>query len=245
MSITVKNINNPKQIINVLMVGVIRPTIEQIKSNIEKNISFFSSKYNEYKIIYNIVAYKNNLSDSLCIFLNDLKKQYNIRYKIIDPIKLPQTSPLSTHNLQRTIKSISESINLIEENECIVVRLRIDYEIKTLEIKNNINQNDIFVTYVNNSNTQVSDNILYTNFRNAKNIFDINNFNFIDITKIVNPENYFYKVVKHYNLVIKNFNFKFILYQSNDEYYDSVKQWSRHNRVFYSENNIFSFHEYF
>ena len=243
MSITTINLNNQKPIMNVLMVGVIRPNIEQIKSNIEKNITFFSSNYNEYEIIYNIVAYKNKYSDSLCIFLDNLNKENNIRYKIINSIEIPQTLNLDIANLQRMMISISESIKMIQENECIVIRLRIDTEVKKLEIKSNINENDIFATYVNNSLSQITDNICYTNLTNAKKIYDIKNFNIIDINDMINIENYFYKLATHYNLVIKNFDFNIILYQSNEEFYDGVKQWSRVNRIFYSEKSIHSFHK--
>tara|TARA_Y100000389_G_C17413010_1_gene492048 strand:+ start:739 stop:1476 length:738 start_codon:yes stop_codon:yes gene_type:complete len=243
MSITTINLNNQKPIMNVLMVGVIRPNIEQIKSNIEKNITFFSSNYNEYEIIYNIVAYKNKYSDSLCIFLDNLNKENNIRYKIINSIEIPETLNLDIANLQRIMISISESIKMIQENECIVIRLRIDTEVKKLEIKSNINENDIFATYVNNSLSQITDNIGYTNLTNAKKIYDINNFNIIDINDMINIENYFFLLATHYNLVIKNFDFNIILYQSNEEFYDGVKQWSRGNRIFYSEKSIHSFHK--
>jgi len=46
-----------------------------------------------------------------------------------------------------------------------------------------------------------------------------------------------YSIATYYHMNIRSYNFEFILYQSNNEYYDGVKQWSRRHRKFYSVNS--------
>jgi serine/threonine-protein kinase RIO1 len=48
--------------------------------------------------------------------------------------------------------------------------------------------------------------------------------------KSVNNEALVYNSIKKNNFSIKEFKFSYILFQSNDEYFDGIKQWSRRNR---------------
>jgi len=223
---------NEKKILNIMFTGVIRPNLETVKKNIVENINYISSRYNnKYKIIYNIVFYKNNYSHDLSLFLNELKKKENLylRYNAIEPIEVSHYCKIP--NLYRMIVSLNKTLELIEEYESIVVRIRIDTRIKILDISDNIKNNDLFACYVNKSNTQLSDNIFYSNYYNIKKLIDLNMYS-SNSKFYSNPESYIYSIAEYYNFNVINYNYEFNLYQSNEEFYDGVAQWSKRNRTF-------------
>ena len=222
---------NEKKILNVMITGVIRPNLDTIKKNIIENINYISSRYNnKYKIIYNIVFYKNNYSRDLSLFLDHLKnKNYiQLRYNEIDPVQTSKDNRIP--NLYRMLVSLNKTLELIKEYESIVLRMRIDTRIKSLDISDNIKDNDLFAVYVNKSKTQLSDNIFYSKYYNIKKLIDLNLYS--SSKHYTNAEGYIYSIAKYYNFNLINYNFEFDLYQSNEKFYDGVPQWSRRNRRF-------------
>jgi hypothetical protein len=214
----------------VTMVGVCRPSFERVKQNIESNIAYFSNIYKNNEFTFIILTYKNEFYGELSKYCSDLSietyflehiEESQFKYKV----KMP--------NCYRLFYSMEYILNKIPENkyDCII-RLRLDTEIKQFELYDTISNRHY---YTINENGRCSDNIGYGSYNLMKNVWKLENC----ILKGYNTEEIVYKSIKKYNYNIKHFKFHFILYQSNDESFNGVIQWSRRSREWIYDGNLY------
>jgi type IV secretory pathway VirB6-like protein len=115
-------------------------------------------------------------------------------------------------------------INKIPDEYDVVIRLRIDTEIKSFEMIDNIKPN-IYYTVID-SVISCSDNIGYAKLEVMKKVWDLKNC----FIKAPNNEGVVYNAILKNSYSIQQFKFDYILYQNNSRVFDGVLQWSRNNR---------------
>jgi len=241
--------NNNIKNVAVTIVGVTRPNSERIKKNIQNNIKYFKDNYPNLNFQYYLVTYKNKYTDDLKKFLDTIEIKYNIIGQITDEyinndlnisLKKNHKNPNNGAPLQnayRMFYSINKCLNMINYTPDIVIRLRIDHEIQNFEIKKNLNNN---IYYGCKAYRGINDNIGYSSFENMKKIWIKPNLELINygLQKKMNNEQIIKKMIEKNNIKVEDFNFKIIHYQSSDEYFDGIKQWSKKNRVFECKKTI-------
>jgi hypothetical protein len=115
-------------------------------------------------------------------------------------------------------------LNKIPDEYDVVIRLRIDTEIKSFELFDNIKQN-IYYTVID-TETSCSDNIGYATLEVMKKIWGMKNCT----TEGFNNETLVYNSILKNSCSIQQFKFDYILYQDNSDRFDGVLQWSKGNR---------------
>jgi hypothetical protein len=221
--------------ITVLMIGVTRPNSDRIIDNIENNIKYFKLNYfNKFSFNFIVFTYKNLLSDKVheyCI-KNDIKfvdieqiKDFKISNFYSQKINSIPRLNINTHRL---VLSMKNALNYVNSNSEIVIRLRIDTELIKFELVDEIEKN----TYYSSPNSGgITDNIGFSDFNTFLSVWNIDNL-FIESVLSKNNEIILKKWCEKINIKIKYFNYKYILHQSNDEFFDGVLQWSKRTRNF-------------
>jgi type IV secretory pathway VirB6-like protein len=115
-------------------------------------------------------------------------------------------------------------INKISDEYDVVIRLRLDTEIKSFELFDNIKPN-IYYTVIDDV-AACSDNIGYSKLEVMKKVWDLKNC----FIKAFNNETLVYNAILKNSYSIQQFNFDYILYQNNSEMFDDILQWSKNNR---------------
>jgi hypothetical protein len=214
------------------MIGVSRPSSKRIIENINNNISFFRNTYASHNFEFVVCTYINEIYNDILKYC----EENNIANYFMEPIKdsdipneldkyMYDNSPdRKTKNRYRMFYSMNYILNKINSDYDAVIRLRLDTEIKSFEIVDTIKPK-VYYTALD-INDGCSDNIGYGSYDVMKNTWDLKNC----FIKSVNNEALVYNAIKKQSCSIEQFKFHYIMYQSNDEYYDGVKQWSRSNR---------------
>ena len=204
----------------VAMVGVCRPSFDRVKDNIEANINYFLTTYPQHTFSFIILTYINASYEDMKSYC--LEK--GIEAHFIPHIEVPEFK-LRNPNWYRVFYTMSYILNKIPKNiyDC-VIRLRIDLEVKNFELYNTIESNKYYT--LNEGGGRVQSNIGYASYSVMKNIWKLDNISLGGI----NEEEIVYRSIKRNKIFIKNFKFHFILYQSLDETFDGVKQWSKRTR---------------
>jgi hypothetical protein len=212
------------------MVGVCRPSFERVKENINANIAFFLNSYPQHTFAFIILTYINASYENLKSYCEEKNiEAHFIPHLEESEFKLKVKNP----NWYRVFYSMSFILNKIPENsfDCII-RLRLDSEVKQFELYDSIHTNKYYTV---NDNKSCSDNIGYANYKVMKNVWSLENCTLSGN----NTEKILYSSIKKYMYIIKHFKFHFILYQSSDDIFDGVKQWSKRSREW-----IFDGHQY-
>lgn len=211
----------------VILIGVVRPSSKQIIENIQSNIDYFQTKYPNIIFDFKICSYKNDN-------YNPVEKY--CKEKNIDAIFLPHIKdsdipheyilPPPSQNRYRMYYSMNHILQTLPNDtyDC-VMRVRLDTKIQNFQIVDHLCDN-IYYTYHDKNSGRCNDNIGYGTYKVMMNMWNVKNLHL----KGLGNEEIVYKCVKKYNYALKYFNFHYILYQSDSEYFDGVKQWSRRNR---------------
>jgi hypothetical protein len=201
----------------VTLVGVTRPSFTQVKENIENNITYFTSYPHTFEFI--VLTYKNQFSNELreycssknikCIFLEPITD-------FIFPVKI------KVPNAYRLFYSMSQVMNYVPKDACIV-RVRLDTQVFKLELIEP--EENVYYSLKETAN-MVSDNIGYGTYKTMKNMWKHENC----LLRGMGMEEIMYSVSKKYNYRIKDVKYHYKLYQSDDDFVDGVRQWSKGNR---------------
>lgn len=213
----------------VAMVGCLRPSSERIIKNIENNILYFRNTYPQHKVDFIVCGYINDNYNSVL----DYCKKNKITNYFIPPIKdsdistdfleLSHKNNYPHNNRYRMFYSNSYVFNKISDEYDAVVRLRIDTEIQSFQLFDNIKSNYYYT--VIDTETSCSDNIGYGTLEVMKKVWDLKN-----CVPAVNNETAIFSSIQKNSYTIEQFNFDYILYQDNSDYFDNVRQWSKNNR---------------
>jgi hypothetical protein len=205
----------------VTLVGVCRPSFIQVKSNIEANILYFNTSYPQHTFEYIVLTYKNSFEVELrdyamskgikCVFLEAVADT-----DFIFPVKI------TYKNSYRLFYSMNQVMNYVSSVDC-VIRVRLDSEILNLEL---IQPEEGVYYSLKESSTSVSDNIGYGSFSTMKKIWKHENC----LIKGNGIEGILYSVLKKYSYKISNVKFHYKLYQTDVDFFDGVRQWSRRSR---------------
>jgi len=217
----------------IIMIGVSRPSSNIIIKNINNNILYFKSAYPNHTFDFIVCTYIN---ESYSDILN-----YCITNKItscfIEPIKdsdIPKELilPPPNNNRYRMFYSMNYILNKISNIYDGVIRLRIDTEIKSFEIMENIKPNNYYTAM--QTNKSCSDNIGYATLEVMKNVWKFKNC----FMNAFNNETLLFNAIIKNSYSIQEFKFHYILYQNNSEFFNGVQQWSKGNREWkYDGNN--------
>lgn len=212
--------------ISVTFVGSIRPSIDQIMSNLEININYFENIFDDVEFI--ILTYKNDKSISLWAKLREYTffMRKNIKFIQIDPIVKSLSDSNLFINTYRMFTSVHLALGHVSIHSDYIIRVRLDCEIVNFqfrELEDNVYCSQYYIK-------GITDNIGYAKSKvmheiwNEENIGELENNNEYMLKKIVVSKGYF----------IETFQFEFKLYQSPDKFWDGIPQWSKRNRKFIS-----------
>jgi hypothetical protein len=204
----------------VTFVGVSRPSFTQIRSNIEKNIEYFTRSYPNHTFIFIILTYKNTVYKELSSFCNEK----NIQCIFIEPIQNSDfIFPVKVPNAYRLMYSMNTVMNYVPNYVDCVVRVRLDAEVLQLELKP-IEENIYYS--LKESNTTCADNIGYGSYKVMRNVWKHEHC----LLNGTGNEDVLYSAIEKCKYSIKDVKFHYKLYQSNDVFCDGVPQWSRRSR---------------
>lgn len=201
------------------MTGVVRPNPSRVFKNITNSIRTLSS----YDCQYHIMVYRSSLSIELCEMVENCGLPLKIN--LIDPI----TKTIGGHNgnsyrMFRNIELLIKSIENIDSYDC-VFRHRVDSELNEIELPTQL---DDATYYSPMTSWGPFDNIGFSSPDVFKKIFTTEDISIFGGTPHDAMANNFNK----FGISTKPFNFNKILYQTSDDMFDGVAQWSKQNRRF-------------
>jgi hypothetical protein len=210
----------------VCLLGVLRPSLEQIQTNIQRSKEYFEKSYPQYSFDFVVCSYFSKDSFELEAFCQD----NHIQTLFLQPIsnnEIPKELclPPPNQNRFRMFYSMSTLLQSLSEKtyDCII-RTRLDTEICSFELKDV--KDNIYYSIEDEPGRTCSDNLGYGTQTVMKNIWSLQNA-FIDGK---NNEEVLYKSIQSLSYTIQPFIFHYKLFQSNDDTFDGVKQWSKRNR---------------
>jgi hypothetical protein len=204
----------------VTLVGVCRPSLQQVKQNIERNISFFTAMPHTFSFL--VVTYRNSFSEELLEFC----KSIGVSCHILEPVtEFIFPVKISNPNVYRMFYSLNKAMDFVgpRDTSDMVIRVRLDAEVIQFEL-HELDENTFYVH--KESQTSCGDNLAYGSYKVMKNVYKHENC----LLKGMGTEEVVYSAVKKYGYRTKEFNFHYRLYQSSDAMCDGVPQWSRRNR---------------
>lgn len=219
----------------IVMVGVSRPSSQRIVENINNNVLFFRNTYPQHTFDFIVCTYVNESYNDILNYCEERK----LSHYFIEPIRdsdIPKELllPPPNNTRYRMFYSMNYVINKIPNEYDVVIRLRIDTEIKSFELVDNIKPN-IYYTVID-TETSCSDNIGYAKLEVMKKVWDLKNC----FIKASNNETLVYNSILKNSYSIQQFKFDYILYQNNSEMFDGVLQWSRSNRRWIYDGNTYT-----
>lgn len=203
----------------VTLVGVCRPSLQQVKQNIERNISFFTAMPHTFSFL--VVTYRNSFSEELL----EICKSMGVSCHILEPVtEFIFPVKISNPNVYRMFYSLNKAMDFIGPRDAcdMVIRVRLDAEV----IQFQLHELDENTFYVHKGENRCEDNLNYGSYKVMKNMYKHENC----LLKGMGAEEVLYSAVKKYGYRTKEFNFHYRLYQSSDTICDGVPQWSRRNR---------------
>lgn len=207
----------------VTLVGVCRPTIEQVKENIEKNMYYFNTTYPQHTFTFFVLTYKNDSYEELKEFCNGHSVTSHGIPQIQEKDFIFPTKSFKP-NVYRLFYSMNQMMNLIPDIYDCILRIRLDAEVCSFQIHDVVEEN----TYYSHkeSNISVADNIGYGSYKIMSHIWKHNNC----LLRGVATEEVLYSALKKCGFRTKEFKFHYKLYQSSDTIFDGVPQWSKRSR---------------
>lgn len=208
----------------VTLVGVCRPSLQQVKQNIERNISLFTAMPHQFTFV--VVTYRNPFSEELVEFCKSIGVSCNILEPVTEfifPVKI------SNPNVYRMFYSINKAMELVGTCD-MVIRVRLDAEVIQFQL-HELDENTFYVH--KESHISYADNLNYGSYKVMKNVYRHENC----LLKGMGAEEVLYSAVKKYGYRTKEFNFHYRLYQSSDAICDGVPQWSRRSREWIYDGN--------
>jgi hypothetical protein len=207
----------------VTLVGVCRPSITQVKENIEKNMLFFKTTYPQHSFTYIVVTYKNDFYEELKEFCNGLLVQCHGIPQIQESDFIFPTR-IFNPNVYRLFYSMGHTMSLVRNEYDAILRIRLDAEVCSFQIHAVIEENTYYVH--KESNTSIGDNLAYGSYKVMKQVWKHENC----LLRGQGAEDVLYSAVKKYGYRTKEFRFHYKLYQSSDTLFDGLPQWSKRSR---------------
>ena len=208
----------------ILATGVIRPTVERVIKNISTTYNAF--KKTNHEIDFHVVTYKDHFEKEIrekipeyatLHFLNPITKEIGAHVQVI--------------NSYRMVKSIELSHKLIKnlDDFDVVVRHRIDHEVNSLKVPKEIKADTYYSAPCDTSG-------IYDNFglccpKLFRLVWDSN---FKDRFTAKNNEAMLLNQVRRLNAKLEVINFETTGYQSADETWNGIRQWSKRDRKWIS-----------
>lgn len=220
--------------IAVMMVGSIRPSVYRIIQNIKNNIYYFLTSYSKYK--YQFVFYILTYKDKDYEILKDFCLQYQwIHFKLINPLENIKKTAVRNINSHRLFISTYECLKIVDKQNDIVIRTRLDCTIFSLTSPisfSSIKANTIYIPKVDDN----CDNLNYGDYNTMKKVWNIKPRFFVNcLNKKFNNENILYNWIKHNNIIINNqITFIYKVYQSSDSFFNGIRQHSKKSRLFFN-----------
>ena len=158
----------------IIMIGVSRPSSNIIINNINNNILYFRSAYPNHTFDFIVCTYINESYNDILSYCNTNQ----ITSCFMEPIKdsdIPKELILQppNNNRYRMFYSMNYILNKISNIYDGVIRVRIDTQIKSFELVENIKPNTYYTAM--QTNKSCSDNIGYANLEVMKNVWNYKN----------------------------------------------------------------------
>ena len=178
-----------------------------------------------YKNLFseNVHQYCKKHNDIEFVFLKTIEN-FNKCNFYSNKVKTVSVINVNTHRL---VLSMKNTIDYIDRDTDVVIRLRIDTELHKFVI-DDIDCNTYYATPQAGG---ISDNIGYSDYKTFLSIWNIPN-TFVEEKLGINNECILNKWCIQNKIKVKNFEYKFKLYQSSDKNFDGVPQWSKRDRIF-------------
>ena len=234
--------------VHILNIGVTRPTLDQIKENILHNIDFFKTKFPDFK--FYVLTYENSFSSELTQFIEDLGNG-NVFFKLIKPIpyeEFPEhekryKANSFRHNTFRMFKSMQIGLDFLKDPQAhdLVIRTRIDTQVKNLEFPETINSKIFYSSKMfyggRIQDYFLNDNLVFGSHEIMTRIWNIENLKHVG--QAFNNEEVLSRITLLHKIQQQGFNFHLILYQGDHEFFDGIKQWSKSNKEFICKNSTY------
>jgi hypothetical protein len=209
------------------MVGVIRPTAERVLQNIQSTYQYFQTKYPQHTFDIWLGLYKSDLMKPIaeagynCIWLDPISETDILPAHRLPPPNVNRWRMLfSMHTVLRSIPAI--------DSYDMVLRLRSDIEICALELHPVLDSTSYYV--VMDEPTTCIDNLGYGTPSVMLSIWNLEHADTKELLKTKNNEEFLFTITKLLSYSVVPFRFHSKLYQSSDDVFDGVKQWSKRNR---------------
>ena len=138
-----------------------RPSLQQVKQNIERNVSFFTAMPHTFSFL--VVTYRNSFSEELLEFCKNMGVSCNILEPVTEfifPVKI------SKPNIYRMFYSMNKAMSLV--NVCdMVIRVRLDAEVIQFQV-HNLDENTF---YTHKGENRCEDNLNYGSYKVMKNVY--------------------------------------------------------------------------
>jgi hypothetical protein len=210
----------------ICLIGVLRPSLEQIQMNIQKNKEYFEKTYPQHSFDFFVCSYVSKDSFALETFC----QKNSIQTLLLQPIpdtEIPKELrlPPPNQNRFRMFYSMSTALQMIplDSYDC-VIRIRLDTEICSFTLKD-VEEN-VYYSIEDEPGRTCSDNLGYAKANIMKNVWKLQNC----FQEGKNNEEVLYKSIQSLSYTIQPFVFHYKLFQSNQDSVDGVKQWSKRNR---------------
>lgn len=223
--------------IAVLNVGLIRPSVNRVIKNIIQNQDILSNKYPDYEFVhYNYYYPDSNLGEE---FKKECKAN-NIKCKEL-PLAEEKTYSkdyvlfANTYKCWKNLENAYIDIPNISQYDAII-RTRLDFEIKNLDLPKTINNNNIYAQQLNI--WSIFDNfsiVTPSTYKKLYNIEIVNKlFNMLKNKKVQfeNNEQILQYICFIENIQCKDIKFNIHGYQSNVDVWNGSPQWSKRDRQF-------------
>ena len=211
----------------VLITGVVRPSPDRAFKNIQKTIETIGADECDIYILTYRTPEAEKLKESIS------KSSLDINFYLIDPI----TQVIGGHNgnnyrMFRSIEILISHVNNLLDYE-VVLRHRIDCELVEIEIPTEVRENTY---YAPSLPWGTFDNISLCRPEVAVKMFSTKGTCF----DVLNPHAVIDNTLAKKNILLKPFNFKKFLYQSQEDIVLGNPQWSKKDRTFEYKNKWIS-----
>lgn len=211
--------------IAVLFSGVIRPTCEQVYSNIQNTTNYLRSLGHVVDVY--CITYFGEDSKKLKSMLVGSGINFFDMPPVVDP---PGNSNGNQFRMMISSETLLANIENLPTYECFI-RMRIDCELLELELPIIIEE-DVYYAPKTMWGSGLFDNFGFCSPSLYRKIWNTSNINYNSI----NPEEMLERKVSCVGVKHKPCNFYLKLFQSDDLIFTGVPQWSRKNRIFEYKN---------
>lgn len=207
--------------IAVLFSGVIRPTCEQVHSNLQNTTNYLRG------LGHSVDTYCITYSGDDSKKLNSMLAGSGVNFFDMPPIiNAPGNSNGNQFRMMLSNETLLVNIENLPTCECFM-RMRIDCELLDVELPNVIEE-DVYYAPKTMWGNGLFDNFGFCTPNLYRKIWNTNNINYNSL----NPEEMLEQKISNVGAKCKPCNFHLKLFQSEDPVFAGVPQWSKKNRTF-------------